>query len=1093
MSRILAIVATVLFSISLCAQSINDVERLCGKALENAQNKHFAEALKDYDAAVAIIDENQRLDLVVNIDGDLVDYLVLEIAKDDPEKARQYAQKALKMRMDCLALFAKNGYFDSKEEYVDNISNEYVNIGYTLANAGLLDDAEQCFQTAVQVYPEATVFTQSYPLAQEVLGDFYTKHRDNPAKGLGWQYEAFQSAVSLFEMDSDISRQIFGRMITSYAFGLAFYSSIGDAGLVRQYPTLPIYSYEQIIDLTDTWAAIRNDIENKYGIEAFEELRSIKPGNTIGEERVRFGTPEHDALYKALAAIHYHQIDASETYSDELLKNLSQPEDVLPYCQFIITALRNNRYINNASTLYGRIADKFWSIGRSDLAKEAEFSDAMMMYSYGQYDYAWSKVSDLIGTIDDESYSPDYPTLYVSQLALLSNLYDRFKDNPSGAKKIMSKAISIASSNQQVDKRLLPVLYNNLSTIYEREKEYDKAIGAIESAIDYRRQWAIENDAINDFEQGIIWPALEYSNLAGDYMDIGEYSKAEDLLKKCQRYYETYYPESDPLLGVYDGLVYIYDKTGNTEKMLDCSEQSLYHLICQFLSNSQGMTKIQRTDYWSLLNKGFFDVNSQFALQHAQYTGLAYNSALIEKGLLVRYDNIIRNNVLSSEDLALKQAYNTYKDAESRGLHTKRVLEDRLMYLYGKHPEFYQSFAFHTWKDVQSRLSKQDLAIEFASCCSDGQNTTYAALILRNDSDTPIIVSLGSEDQFNRVLQNGAKAYRNNDALYALVWKSIEPYLSGVKNIYFSPQGALSQINIEVLENEKGKPINKLYNVYRVSSTGNLCEEEPIFKATSATLYGGLNYDTSTADLVASSRAFLDNGNNENLPLEIDSEITRKGWKYLPGTEKEVEQISRILDSKRIQLVSFTQTLGTEEAFKSMSGKSTPILHIATHGFFLSEKEAARSNPALRLREENDSHSYPLKRCGLILSGGQHAWLGEELPQGIEDGILTGEEIAGLDLSGTKLAVLSACQTGLGDLSRDGVYGLQRAFKVAGVETIIMSLWEVNDAATELMMTKFYSSLSSGKSKRDSFDAAIAAVKKEFDSPEYWAAFIMLD
>ena len=144
-------------------------------------------------------------------------------------------------------------------------------------------------------------------------------------------------------------------------------------------------------------------------------------------------------------------------------------------------------------------------------------------------------------------------------------------------------------------------------------------------------------------------------------------------------------------------------------------------------------------------------------------------------------------------------------------------------------------------------------------------------------------------------------------------------------------------------------------------------------------------------------------------------------------------------------------------------------------------------------RDGSDTHSYPLRRCGLILSGGQHAWLGEELPDGIEDGILTGEEIAGMNLSDTDLVVLSACQTGLGDIARDGVYGLQRAFKIAGVGTIIMSLWEVNDSATELMMTKFYGALSSGKTKRDAFDSAIAAVKKEFEGPEYWAAFIMLD
>lgn len=1091
--RIIALVGILGLSINLQGQSIEDLSRLSQTVAKNVEDNHFAEALKNYDEAVAIINRYNRYDLVAAFDPEVINNLIVGIAIQDTVKALGYAKDALLMRIKYLEYYAKEGAFESKEEYVDNVSIEAIDIGQVLAKAGILDEAEGCFNYGIDIYTQNAVFTEGYTKALEARGDFYTRFLDNPAKGLEWQYDAFQSAVSLFKMDSEISRQVFSRLITSYALGLAFYSFSGHTGLARQYPTLPIYSYDQVNGLVDTWSAIRDDIEKKYGTRVFEELLSINPINTIGEERVRFGTRQHDALYKALVAIHYHQIDAYETYSDELLKSIRPPEDVLPYCQFIITALRNNGYVNNASALYGRIADKFRSIGRNDLAQEVVLSDAGMMYSYGQYDYAWSKVSGMIGTLDDESYRPDSPSFYVSQLALLSNLYDRFKDNPSGAKRILSKAISIASTDQRVDKRLLSTLYNNLSVIYEREKDYENAIRAIESALDYRRQWAVENNAIDDFENGLIWPALEYSNLAGDYMDIGEYSKAEDLFKKCQRFYETYYPESDALLGVYDGLVYVYDKTGNSEKMLEYSERSLNHLIRQYLSDSQGMTKIQRTDYWSLLNGGFFDVNSQFALQYAQYSGLAYNSALIEKGLLVRYDNIIRDNVLSSEDLELRQAYNAYKDAESRGLNTKRVLEDRLMYLYGKHPEFYQSFTFHTWKDVQSRLNKQDLAIEFASCCSDGMNTTYAALILRNDSDYPQIVSLGPVDQFDRVLKDGAKAYRDNEALYSLVWKRIEPYMSGVKNIYFSPQGAISQINIEVLENEKGKPINKLYNVYRVSSTGNLCEEEPIFKATSATLYGGLNYDTSMADLVASSRSYSENWSNENLPLEIDSETTRKGWEYLSGTEKEVEQISKILDSKRIPTVSFRQSQGTEEAFKSMSGGSIPILHIATHGFYLSEKDATRSNTALRLREDNDSHSYPLKRCGLILSGGQHAWLGEELPLGIEDGILTGEEIAGLDLSGTELVVLSACQTGLGDISRDGVYGLQRAFKVAGVGTIIMSLWEVNDSATELMMTKFYSSLSSGKTKRESFDIAIAAVKKEFDSPEYWAAFIMLD
>ena len=261
----------------------------------------------------------------------------------------------------------------------------------------------------------------------------------------------------------------------------------------------------------------------------------------------------------------------------------------------------------------------------------------------------------------------------------------------------------------------------------------------------------------------------------------------------------------------------------------------------------------------------------------------------------------------------------------------------------------------------------------------------------------------------------------------------------------------------------------------------------------SATLFGGLNYDLDTDLMQSISRGYSEGQWVTSVPLELDAGLTRKGWSYLPGTKKEVEQISGILDKESIKNVTIMADSGTEESFKALSGRSTPILHIATHGFYISEKQAERSNPSLLKKDDGDSHIYPLRRCGLMMSGGQHAWLGEDVPEGIDDGILTAEEIGGLNLSGTDLLVLSACQTGLGEIGGDGVYGLQRGFKIAGVNTIIMSLWEVSDAATEVLMTKFYSLLAKGKSKREAFDAAIEAVKKEYESPEYWAAFIMLD
>ena len=117
----------------------------------------------------------------------------------------------------------------------------------------------------------------------------------------------------------------------------------------------------------------------------------------------------------------------------------------------------------------------------------------------------------------------------------------------------------------------------------------------------------------------------------------------------------------------------------------------------------------------------------------------------------------------------------------------------------------------------------------------------------------------------------------------------------------------------------------------------------------------------------------------------------------------------------------------------------------------------------------------------------------DQLPEGVQDGILTAKEISQLDLRDTDLVVLSACETGRGEITSEGVFGLQRAFKMAGVQTLVMSLWKVDDNATSLMMQTFYEHLLSGMSKREAFNLAQAAVRAKYSEPYYWAGFVMLD
>ena len=168
---------------------------------------------------------------------------------------------------------------------------------------------------------------------------------------------------------------------------------------------------------------------------------------------------------------------------------------------------------------------------------------------------------------------------------------------------------------------------------------------------------------------------------------------------------------------------------------------------------------------------------------------------------------------------------------------------------------------------------------------------------------------------------------------------------------------------------------------------------------------------------------------------------------------------------------------------------------IATHGFFLEDEKVIRETGFMQIMN-NQNHSYinPLLRSGLLFAGANRAWKNEDVISDIEDGILTAEEISHLNLSQTDLAVLSACETGLGEVQNsEGVFGLQRAFKLAGVKTLVMSLWKVDDNATSKFMIAFYNNLMAGKSKLESFRIAQQTIRIEHKNPYYWAAFVMLD
>lgn len=236
--------------------------------------------------------------------------------------------------------------------------------------------------------------------------------------------------------------------------------------------------------------------------------------------------------------------------------------------------------------------------------------------------------------------------------------------------------------------------------------------------------------------------------------------------------------------------------------------------------------------------------------------------------------------------------------------------------------------------------------------------------------------------------------------------------------------------------------------------------------------------------------------------LEL-SLTNRSGFEPLPNTIKEVNEIAGILSKSNVSCVTYTGSDGIEESFKNLSEKRCNIIHIATHGMFvdLDTDNAFLSANNLGFIDDKKSFLYEedaaLARSFLVMSRGNGLSQHCVIPPGIDDGILTAQEIANIDLEGIDLVVLSACQSALGIINNEGVYGLQRGFKKAGANTILMSLDKVDDEATKILMVEFYRNLMDGKTKHQSLKNAQRYLRQvdngKFDNPQYWASFIMLD
>lgn len=247
----------------------------------------------------------------------------------------------------------------------------------------------------------------------------------------------------------------------------------------------------------------------------------------------------------------------------------------------------------------------------------------------------------------------------------------------------------------------------------------------------------------------------------------------------------------------------------------------------------------------------------------------------------------------------------------------------------------------------------------------------------------------------------------------------------------------------------------------------------------SIALFGGIDYDASISV------------NKKNVQDTSKTKLDRSGFDYLPETLNEVTNISDLLAGVMNTTV-YSGQKATESQFKLLSRHSPSVIHISTHGFYLKGK--GLKAPFFKNLSLSSKITYKMSKCGLLFSGANNAWNGIYAQDVEEDCILTAAEVEKMDLSDTELVVLSACDTGLGDCeSIDGVYGLSRAFKIAGAHTIVMTLWKVNDLVTREFMCEFYGQIKEGLEYHEAFRIAQKKLRLKYQDPLLWAPFVIID
>lgn len=712
----------------------------------------------------------------------------------------------------------------------------------------------------------------------------------------------------------------------------------------------------------------------------------------------------------------------------------------------------------------------------------------------------------------------NHPQVAESYVALAVAYSDQGK--LAQAKPYFLKTIDIQKQKLGENHPTMGTTYNNTGNLFYRMHNYAQAETYYQKALEIR---------LKVFGEKNQYVASCYNNLATLFNDKGELSKSEEYYQKALKTYYNAVGEwhQDVATAHFQLARNLVDEKKYEEAYVHLKKGTANYLH-QIKLNFPILSENEKQLFFQNLMKENLENLASFSIlepkKYPEQLGQLYNTTLSTKALILnstqkfrkRISQIADTNILKRFEMWEKnrrEIARIYQGNDSTELLSIKSLQSTTETLEKDLGRLTKDFAglgakkLPDWVDIRKKLKKNEAAVEILRIkkygnvgeVADTSNPKKLTYKLRGLTDSLVYVALivkkGLKYPELVILQNGneledksLKYYRNcvqklisDEISYDKFWEPIGRKLGNkINRVYFSPEGVFHSINLNILKNPRtGKYLLDEVEIKQVTNTKDILiayEQEKNRRFACLVGFPDYNLSASAHENLIPLRAKHEN--------ELSLKMTRNElFTELPGTKLEVLSISGLLKNQGFNAKELIGDLAMEASIKELN--QPKILHIATHGFFHSDTAKAIN---------------PLLFSGLVLSGANKTLAGQPSNQ-IEDGILTAYEAMNLNLDNTNLVVLSACETGLGEVKvGEGVYGLQRAFKVAGAQNIIMSLWKVDDEATQELMGIFYRNWlqqnKRGVNPKNGLRAAFLSAQKElkakYPHPYYWGAFVLV-